>query len=712
MSFVSPLLLLGATLVALPIILHLIMRRKPKYFEFPALRLVQKRHDTNQRRLRLRHLLLLLLRAAAIALLAFALARPTVNLGSSLGSQEAPVAAALVFDAAPRMEYRQGNQTRLEAAKKLGGWLMSQFPPESQIAIIDSRFGSAAFQVERGVAQQRLQQLEIVPNSQPLADVLDSALKLLGESELAQRELYIFTDLARGAWPGERAETLQQKLKAVSGLGVYIIDVGVERPTNYALAELRLSSEAISNRSTLTVSTDLTRLAAEEDAPAETRAVELYLLDLAGQPQKRNEESRDLAAGQTQPIHFFIGAMDEGTRQGMVRIIGQDGLAADDVRYFTVEVRPPWRVLLAAPEPAERYSLLLREALAPTGLRRQGQVRFDCDVADLAELRERDLSTYAAVCLLDPSNLPPDVWRKLADYVAQGRGLGIFLGRNLRPLDAFNATDPQVLLPGIVGIQSRRPDGEAYLAPRSYEHPVLAAFRTQAGSVPWQAFPVFRFWEFERLAVGTTVILGLNDDSPIVFERTVGAGRVLTMATPVSDLPDEQAWNLLPIGDAWPFVILVNQMALYLVGSSDEQFNYVCGQPVTLNLEGDDQRRTWVLIAPGGLSVPVAPDAKLGTLAISATDRPGNYRVAASEGRRLGFSVNLASSQTDLTRVASDDLKRIFGPQTFRLARTREDIDRDVSLGRVGRELYPLLIVILGLLLAAEHFVANRFYRE
>ena len=33
----------------------------------------------------------------------------------------------------------------------------------------------------------------------------------------------------------------------------------------------------------------------------------------------------------------------------------------------------------------------------------------------------------------------------------------------------------------------------------------------------------------------------------------------------------------------------------------------------------------------------------------------------------------------------------------FRLARTREQIDRDISMGRVGRELFPPLILIVAL---------------
>src|SRR3990172_7473842 len=137
MTFVNPLLLAGTSLVAIPIVLHLIMRRKPRRFEFPALRFIQKRHDVNRRRLRLRHLVLLALRALAIVLLAAALARPSVKLSGNLGSQEAPVAAALVFDTSRRMEYQHENRTRLEVAQELGLWLQAQLPRESQIAVLE-----------------------------------------------------------------------------------------------------------------------------------------------------------------------------------------------------------------------------------------------------------------------------------------------------------------------------------------------------------------------------------------------------------------------------------------------------------------------------------------------------------------------------------------------------------------------------------------------
>ena len=55
MTFVTAGLLAGVAAVAVPIVLHLVMRRQPQSFEFPALRFVKRREEANRRRLRLRH---------------------------------------------------------------------------------------------------------------------------------------------------------------------------------------------------------------------------------------------------------------------------------------------------------------------------------------------------------------------------------------------------------------------------------------------------------------------------------------------------------------------------------------------------------------------------------------------------------------------------------------------------------------------------------
>jgi hypothetical protein len=700
-----------------PIILHLIMRRKPTLLEFPALRFIQLRHDMNRRRLRLRHLLLLLLRAAIIALLAFALARPSVNFGTTAGSQEAPVAAALVFDTSKRMEYRHENRSRLEVAQELGLWLLRQLPPESQVAVLDSHPGPAGFQVDMGAARHRIERLETAANARSLTAAVDEAARLLGDSPLPRKEVYVFSDLARAAWPMDSAGQLQQRFAAAEA-GVNVINVGVPAPINFALGELRLSGEVLSNRSPLAIETEISATGA-----GGKRTVELCMFAAnspgkdTGQakPQERGVQVVELGPGESKPVGFSVNLPELGTHQGYLQIVGEDGLACDDRRYFTVEVKPAWQVLLVAPKPADRYAVFVAQALAPTTFRRRGEARFDCTVISQDALAGQSLDRYAAVCLLDPKPLGAAVWQKLAEYASDGHGLALFLGRNAVPIDSFNEAAAQDVLPGKLRRQARSTDNSVHLSPQNFEHPVLTAMRSRADSIPWFAFPVRRYWQMEMPSKGSAVVVSLSNGDPALVEKPLGKGRVLVMTTPLSDNPNRDPWNLLPVGDdAWPFMMLSNGMASYLVGSSNQVLNYRAGQRVELPLNPQHPLHSYVMTGPGGIEVSLTPDTDRNVVEAAGADQPGNYRVRAGgrEGVDWGFSVNLAPDQTRFDRIPEADLARLFGPVPYHLAHDRNQIETNISSGRVGRELFALLMVAAALALGLEHVLANRFYKE
>lgn len=717
MSFVTPLLLAGTAFIAVPIILHLVMRRKPMHVEFPALRLVRSRHETNRRRMNLRHLLLLLLRAGAIALIAVALSRPSLKFSGSLGSQESPVAAALVFDCAPRMEYRRNNQTRLEASKEMGLWLLTQLPPESQVAVLDTKPGPSVFQIDRGAARERIERLAAVPNSLPLAQVTAQALSLVGESDLGRKEVYVFTDLAAAAWPESDAATIAAAAAKAADAGVYLVDVGVQNPVNYSLGEPRLSAQVISANSPLGAGVELTLV--EPDAGraegGRSRGVEIFLLDAEGNPQRAGQREVELGEAAGRQLEFTLGPLAPGVRQGFLRIVGQDALAADDTRYFSVAVKEPWRILIVAPGTEHTYASFLEELIAPESWRLSGQARFRCDMIEQNSLADAKLDDYAAVCLLDPKPLDERQWRRLADYAAAGGGTAVFLGRNAQPVDSFNRPAAQEILAGPLVRQARAPDEGVVVAPQNLQHPVLSEFKEITGSIPWQDTPVLRYWELAGLAKGAAAIVNYSDGRPALIERSVGAGLAVTMTTPISDSAGKQPWNLLPVADQWPFLILTNRLMLYLVGSTGERLNYLAGQTAVVPLDPKSPFRSYLVAAPDEITFSVSADPKENYLAVSATDQAGNYRVRAggrASGFDGGFSVNLAARQTELGRADKEYLDKLFGPLKYRIAENRNQIERDVSIGRVGRELFPLLIFLAALMLGGELLLANRFYRE
>lgn len=718
MDFVTPALLFGAFAAAAPVVLHLVMRQQPRHLEFPALRFVQRRESANRRRMRLRHLLLLLLRVAALCLLAFALARPSIKSSDFIGDQEAPVAAALVFDTSPRMDYKSENKTRLEVAQESAAWLVKQLPPESLVAVVDSTPGRPVFQVDLGAAQQRISRLETTAAPQNLWEVIEQAAELLkkGEPERKEmpprKELYVFSDLAKAEWNPRAGAKLRQRLAETTGLGIYVIDVGVNEPQNLALGELRLTGQSITRNRPWTIATELISAGLADD-----RAVEVYLLDEAGQEEKRAQEIVKVASGATQGVDFSLGPLDTGTHQGFVRIVGADGLAADDRRWFTVDVKPPWKVLVASSPPLFERTRYFTEALAPDTFRQTGRAQFVCDVVSIDEMHQRTLDDYSLVVLIDPGAIDDDLWNQLDRYAESGGGVGIFLGAAARP-DSYQSPAAKRLMPAELGKFPRNfPDGDKYLVISAEEHPMVARFRPLQGTVPWDEFPIYRYWPLHDRAKGTAVVAEC-DKEPLLVERPVGKGHVVLMATPISllDSASEEPWNELVRGlENWPYFVLVNQIGAYLAGSTEGQLNYLAGETAVLRLSADDRHTTYLLTTPRGDTYRQSADPKQRSIVITSTAWVGNYRVTAGGekgGLDRGFSVNLPLKASELARTDEVGLKEVFGDTEFRLARNRDEIDRQLSTGRVGSELFPLLMALLALVLAIENAMSNRFYRS
>jgi hypothetical protein len=197
----------------------------------------------------------------------------------------------------------------------------------------------------------------------------------------------------------------------------------------------------------------------------------------------------------------------------------------------------------------------------------------------------------------------------------------------------------------------------------------------------------------------------------------VGEGRVLTFTTTISDPANRRdTWNLLPTGEEpWPFVMLSNEMFNYLVGGGQERLNYLAGDTAVVPLGKDQNRAIFSLATPRGDQIRTPVDEKQNALVVTSTEMPGNYQIRAGGGEEavnLGFSVNLPPQTSELVRATPDQLKTVFGPVKFQLARGRDEIDRSVNRGRVGQELYPYLIVLLVVVLALEQVISNRFYQD
>ena len=708
MGFLTPILLAGAAFVAVPVILHLIMRRQPRRLEFPALQFIRQRRHANRRRLNLRHWLLLALRCALIAGLAFALARPTLQGSGLRGKEGAPLAVALVVDNSLRMQYIQQNKTRQQEAVEIALSLVGKLPEETQIAVLDRSRSAGGFVVDLSTAEARLRAMSPSANTRPLEDALREAIQLVAEREEYRQEVFVFSDLSVAEWDEGTQEAIGKLLGDAPDVQVYVVDVGSPQITNQALEPLELRRSTLRLGEPLRIRAPVT-VTGKSDAPL----VELYLLDSTGQPVKRGQQIVGLSPEGVGEATFEIGVLPLGTHQGYVRLSATDPLEVDNTRYFSVEVQRPAEVLVLAE--SKRDAVFLKEALQPSLGDDSSPTRFRCQVERYSQATNIALDQYDAICLLDPPALSDELWKTLLDYADNGGGVGLFLGHRARP-SAFNQSVARQLLPGDLKLRSRF---ATYLKPRSLDHPALSGLRDYAEEIPWQVYLVWQFWEFDDLAGDTYVVAHFENDRPALMERPVGRGRVLTLATPVSDPlepKNREPWNLLPTGpEPWPFLALSNQLVGYLAQRGNEQLSLLAGETVNLKLSPKQQVSSYALRLPNGDSLrrtlPPGEDA----IRISTTNELGNYRVASGGRSRqldLGFSVNASADVSQLERIQPEALVASLPKGRMEVAGDLDDVERYVDIGRSGRELFPWLISLVALVWGAEHILANRFYRE
>ena len=144
MSFLNTIMLAGLAAVAVPIIIHLLNRRKIKTVTWAAMKFVKLSVDQNQRRMRIEDLILLLIRCALVALLALALARPALKDSSTDVLGQAKVTGIVILDNSYSMDLRlkagesgdSGGGATFEQARKAAKATVDALPSGSAVGVL------------------------------------------------------------------------------------------------------------------------------------------------------------------------------------------------------------------------------------------------------------------------------------------------------------------------------------------------------------------------------------------------------------------------------------------------------------------------------------------------------------------------------------------------------------------------------------------------
>lgn len=723
----NPILIAGAALVGLPILLHLIMKREPKRMPFPAIRFLHQKKKSNQRKMRIRHIFLLLMRSLLIALFALALYQPRVlSEGLNLSSEQ-PIAAVLVIDTSPSMGYRSAERTRLDEARRRALELLDDLPPESRVAVIDPIDPVPLWQPSIGDARRLIETIrEPHGGGVPMTTGLSAAYRMLRDQDndfdlLEGQKLpslvALFSDRTAASWDGSRNDDLVRLRDNLPVEPAHLLaDVGVDQPTNVAITGIQTKSQVVPQGQPITLTVTL-----QATGAAAPSVVVNCRVDNSENPERREIA---LPADSPRSISFTFEELPVGFHQAEVQLENADRLPFDNSRYFTFRVAEARKILAITDDPDDAiYWRLAHDA--------KGE--FQCDVktpAQVGSLGDYEMVTMLSVA--DPDTRTADgdtLWGKLLNYVRNGGNLLIIPGDRLGP--AYESSNPQAaeLMPGKLVAVRESADGMSWqIDDAALRQPLMAPFRDwrQRGNVDFLNNPrrAFKFWEAEAEPNNVVVRYGAEDDAerfPAVLQKSVGNGQVLLLTVRMDSPWDaSRRWhNYWETAESSWGVVFPNLLARFLAGDvTAANYNYATAGNVVLPLPPMEEGGTpkFVLEGPGITPSTAHPEVGVNQtelrLDIERTLTPGNYVLRTEAGDwQEAYSLNARAEESNLERVAVGVLEEVLGEGAV-IPADKELAFRDSLQSKFDQpfELFPWLLIAVLILLAVESLVANRFY--
>jgi hypothetical protein len=700
MSLLAPLYIAGLVALSLPILFHLIRRAPQGRQAFSSLMFLSPSPPRLTRRSRLTNIVLLLLRAAALALLALAFARPFFQQRIDGGVRAADGRrVAILVDTSASM--RRGDLW--EQAKAQAGQVLADLGPADEVGLFffDRRVRPAMTFAEwnelepgrrQAVLRGRLGEAAPTWAATHAGEALATVADLLAEAEGSRqaagargRQLVLISDLQQGGhvealqghqWPehvmlevrtvAPKASSTNASLQLVTGTGDGPGDAAVD-PTRL---RVRVTNQPDSGREQFSLAW------ANAHGPlAGVEPVKVYV------PPGRSQVARLPRPGPDRPQADRV-------------VLSGDDADFDNTLYVVPPRKESVRVFLAGEDAADdvkgmRY--YFERAVAETpGRSVEVAARAAAEALTEAEL----LGARLVVVAGGISDERAAVIRRFAE----GGGDVLWV---LRDAEGAGSLATLMGVPSI-DVQEAPARDFALIGRVDPDDPLFSPF----ADARLADFTKIHFWKHRRVTLppdGTARVLAAFDNGdPFLIEQPVGRGR-LVIATSGWHPADSQ------LALSTKFVPLIDGFVRPRDGGTLGG-TYAVGEPIPVPKGTAGGEAARAATVPDGRKIAIGADAT----AFDAADVPGVYRLTIA-GDEIAVAVNVAPDESRTAPLAVEELAR-WGARLGDQPAPEEIVTRERQLRRMeleGRQkAWRWLIVGVLVLLAAETALAGGLARR
>jgi hypothetical protein len=709
LSWLSPVLLWGTLLGAIPLVIHLLNRRRFRRVDWAPMKYLDLTIRRNRKRIELEQLLLLLLRIALPILLFLLLARPVLDatglegwLGGGRTSQ------VVLVDDSLSMAHAAGGPSAFARARNVAASLLEAARPQDRCTLLTTSQPSTPIVLEvEGSAQEAL--AEAANSLKPTGTfaswptVLAAADTVLESCTYPTRQLTIVTDLRQAGWAEGDLASLARRWSE-KRLTVRVIDVGSDEVDNTSIESITPLDRTIlagaTGRWRAVVRNRSTRTAAGMKATlrVDDQPTEVHLPEIGPQ--------------QTVEVPLAVQFPEAGPHSVALEL-PDDALPGDNRRVAAIDVKDSLLIRLVDGEPsADPFGGEVDYLAAPLAIGVGDADAWRVDVAEEEDFLNPRLEPADVLVLANVATPTDEQAQGLAERVNAGMGLILFPGGRID-----------------TGLYNERLDREGR---RLLPFPFDAMYDEASRGIvfePVRPSPLERMLDLkpsalERVAVrqrlgvmerpdptGLTRVLARWNDpsrSAAIIERRVGQGTVLLWTTTADRA-----------GTDWPvepsFVLAVRDAVRGVARPTSLSHTLTTGEPLSRTIASDQPVRGLQLVPPSGEPQAVAleplPDdpnrGPASAVRVTDTRAPGLYRLAW-EDVGLGpqsdlFAFNPDPRESDLTRLPPGELSRRLAPLDVAMIDGRGGDSGQFA--PTGSEFWrPMAWTLLGLLLVESVF--------
>jgi Aerotolerance regulator N-terminal/von Willebrand factor type A domain len=632
MGMLAPLYLAGLAALSLPLIFHLVRRTPRGRQEFSSLMFLTPSPPRLTRRSRLDQILLLLMRLAALSLLAFAFARPFLREAATLALEDLPTRrVAIAVDTSASMRRGDLWQQAVRQVEKE----ISDLGPHDEVALFtfDDRLqtevgfnsveaGSSASQAD--VVRQSLKKLRPGWGATDLGTALTAiASELAAANDVkqlaAEPQIILISDFQKGAkiealqafeWP-ERVRAILRPLSPKGTTNAFASLLISEEDAPEAGLRVRVASTADSAGDQFFVSwsKEGAKASTEGDTavyvpPGQSRVVKLP------RPESNLQADRIILRGDDHEFDNTYFVVPPRKQEVKLLYIGSD--AADDPQGLQYYLR-----LATSGDPLRQVEVLAQES------------------DDASRLTGENPPQLCVVTRTVSSGL----LSALRLYAERGGTLLVV------PKDR-EAVATLTALVDDVQLGDEKPGINQYLllGEIDFAHPLFVPF----ASPRYNDFTKIHFWKHRSLTLkspaATRVVAKFDNGDPALLDRSSGKGRIYVLASGWN--PDDSQLAL-----SSKFVPLIGALLDQACGAGQTLAGVAVGQSVSLPA---NRRESLIVHKPGGGEAKVPAEAT----SFSQTDEPGIYN-AGTGAEEVRFAVNLAAAESNTTPMALEQLEQL-----------------------------------------------------